>query len=253
MSEQPPKGIFLYSGANRQAKLDQIQSIADTYQIDDLDKHRMDIGAMDATSFMSLCRSEPAASVMRLIVVDQADKLTKTWGEILIANVDSIAKNACVILLAEKALKAGNPLKALKTKLKKETFESTDDTAQKPFALIEALSKQDTAKGLYILHKQLQEGKEPFEMIGLIAWQLQRWMHTRRLLDEGYSGDRLAKALGMSAWQVKKAQEEVRWRSQDQLRGLLEKTWDCDTAMKTGRAQPLPAIEQLLFELCQRN
>lgn len=250
MSASPHFGFYWFYGPNRSAKIERIESLRASVPVAPLDYHRLEAGEISGAEFANLARSNPSSSPLRLIVVDRADKISADWAEHLTAQKDAVLANCCMIFLAEKALKTTHPLKFLKKQLQKESFELAEDPASKPFALVEAIGRRDASRSLYVLHQQLQQGKEPFELIGLIAWQLQRWMHLRRLLDTGYSGQRLAKALGVSAWQAKKLQEEVRWRTQPQLSLLLEKTWDCDTAMKTGRAQPLIAMEQLLFELC---
>ena len=93
-------------------------------------------------------------------------------------------------------------------------------------------------------------GKEPLELLGLVAWQLNRWVLVKRLGGLGYGTERIATVTGFKPWQVERAQAEVARRSLDALQRMLERCWQLDVDAKSGRTVPELAVEQLVLELC---
>ena len=126
-----------------------------------------------------------------------------------------------------------------------------DSAAGKPFALVDALSSRDVPEALCAVHDQLVNGKEPLELLGLVAWQLQRWVTVRRLLDAGHTTAHIAEAAGLRPWQAQRLESQVRNRSLASLQALLARCWQLDTDAKRSAAIPQLAVEQLVLEICK--
>ena len=197
-----------------------------------------------------LCRQAPFSSPARLIVVDQAHRVNERTVEALRDALDVIRRNACVVLLAETELGSKHPLMTLGKAAAVESFAERGVPPFKPFALIEAVGGRDPANALLIMHEQLASGKELLEVLGLLGWQLQRWMTVRRLLALGYDAERIAQVCELKPWQIAKLQTEVAGRPLASLTRLLERCWQVDVDLKTGRAAGAPAVEQLVVEMC---
>ena len=119
------------------------------------------------------------------------------------------------------------------------------------FALVDAIAKRDVATALQAVQEQLAAGKEVLELLGLLVWQLQRWLTVGELVDAGLSRDRIAQRSGLRPWQLERMERELADRPLDALRRALERCWELDVAAKSGRV-PIPrvALEQLIVELC---
>ena len=63
-----------------------------------------------------------------------------------------------------------------------ERFLERDAPSAKPFALVDALGRRDLAGALQAVHQQAGAGQEPLKLVGLVAWQVQRWLVVRRLM-----------------------------------------------------------------------
>ena len=131
-----------------------------------------------------------------------------------------------------------------------ERFPGRNTPAVKPFALTDALGNRDTAGALAAARDQLLTGKEPLELLGLVAWQLNRWVTIKRLGQAGYSAERMVSVTGLHPWQVQRLQSETAHRSLDSLQRILARCWELDVDAKRGRAIPELALEQLLVETC---
>lgn len=118
------------------------------------------------------------------------------------------------------------------------------------FALVDALTARDAAAALKIVDEQLAVGKDVVEIVGLVVWQLQRWLMVARLAATSMPAARIATATGMPAWQVERIQRELAGRSAAWILQMLRRCQELDLASKSGRAIPRLAFEQLIVELC---
>ena len=247
----PRTGLFLFLGPDRAGKLQRIHELERTLQVQALDRHELDGAVTSGADLLALCRQQPALSPVRLIVVDHAHRLDAACIEALIQHAKTITQMACVVLLVETELSVRHALSKESKAITVEQFEGRPVGTSKPFALTDALGQGNVAGALRAAHEQLMEGKEVFELFGLVAWQVQRWVAVKRLAGSGYSADQIAAVTGLRAWHVERLRSEVARRSQEILDRQLESCWKVQRDAKSGRAIPDLALEQLLVELCE--
>ena len=244
-----PRGVHLFLGPDRAGKLQRIQALERSLAVQPLDRHHLDAARTKGAEVVALCRQQPALSPLRLVVVDQAHRLDQACVEALLQHAEVIAQTACVVLLVEQELSARHAL--ARATLPTERFVGRNTIAAKPFALTDALGTRDTTAALASWHDQLLAGREPLEVLGLVAWQLHRWVLIKRLSASGLSEERIAQATGFRPWQVQRAQGEVAQRPLASLQRLLERCWELDVDAKSGRAVPELAVEELIVEVCR--
>ena len=242
--------LYLFLGPDRARKLQRIQELERTLEVAPLDRHQLDAATLPPAQLLALCRQRPAASPRRLIVVEQAHRLDASAVGALVDGAEVIAKSACVVLMVETELGVRHPLSKAQGATATEQFPGRHAAAVKPFALTDALGTRDAVGALAALHDQLSAGKEPLELLGLVAWQLQRWVIVKRLLDAGQTHERIAAATGLRLWQVQRAQAELAQRSLRSLQQTLARCWQLDVDAKRGRAVPELAVEELVLEVC---
>ena len=248
-----PAGVHLFLGPDRVRKLQRLHELERTLGVHPLDRHHVDGAAVGAAPLLSLCRQQPAASPLRLIVVDEAHRLDAAAVDALLRHAETIAKSACVVLLVEAELGVRHALTRVLAQggtLSAEEFPARSSPAAKPFALTEALGRRDAGTALAAARDQLMGGKEPLELLGLVAWQLQRWVVVRRLVDAGLPAERIAVVTGMKPWQVERVCSEISRRPLASLQDLLERCWKLDVDAKRGRTIPELALEQVVLEVC---
>ena len=136
-------------------------------------------------------------SSARLIVIDEAQRLPAACVSGLVHYAEAIAVTACVVLLVEGELSVRSPLTraAHDRVIALERFAGAAEAPAKPFAFLDALGARDRTAALQAVREQVGVGKTPLELIGLAAWQIQRWVVVRQLLDAGLSGAQISAML----------------------------------------------------------
>ncbi len=243
-------GMYLLLGPDRPSKFQRIQRLEQTLGVQPLDRHQLDATTITAPALIALCRQQPATSPVRLIVVDQAHRLDRACVDALLHHAKVMAQSACLVLFVETELNVRHPLLTVGDAMTIERFPGRDTPSAKPFALTDTLGMRDVAGALGATQDQLLAGKEPLELLGLVAWQLQRWVTVKRLQQAGYSVEGIASATSVRPWQIQRLQSEVAARSLASLQGLLERCWQLDVDAKRGRHIPGLAIEQLVLDVC---
>ena len=246
-----PGGCVLFLGPDRPRKLVRIHELERALGIQPFDRHQLDAAATSAKPLAALCRQQPAASPVRLIVIDEAQRLDRACVEALLAHAGVIAKTACVILLVEGELSLRHALAKAGDAMRTERFPGRGLPAAKPFALTDALGTRDVTGALAAVREQLLAGKEPLELLGLIAWQAHRWVTVKRLGRAGYSAERMVSVTGLHPWQVQRLVSEVADRPLGSLQQTLARCWRLDVDAKRGRLIPELALEQLVIETCR--
>lgn len=249
-SAHPPSSLCVFLGADRARKLQRLQELERRLQVQALDRHQIDGARTSAKALLALCRQQPASSPVRLIVVDQAERLDAASFEALNAQREMFQATACVILLVEAAPGARHPLQPLLKQWTVEDFPARETLSAKPFALADALASRNVADALSAARDQYLAGREPLDLFGLVAWQLNRWVTVKRLLGAGQDEAQVAVVVGMKPWQVARVQGEIAGRSLASLDQLLERCWELVRDAKSGRATPEAALEQCVVEVC---
>lgn len=125
------------------------------------------------------------------------------------------------------------------------------DAGRGAFALVEAIGRRQTALALRIAHEQLVAGKDVLELLGMIGWQLQRWVTVGRLLTARMSKPRIESLTGIKAWQLDRVQSELAGRDATVLGDLLGACLALDVGLKTGRVAPRVGLDALIVRLCE--
>lgn len=244
-------GLYLFVGPDRLRKQERLTRLARTLQVHPLDRHVRTAREVSPAQLGTLVREYPALSPLRLIVVEEAHRLSPGCVKLFEAHHKTLAHVACVVLLSEAPLDASQSLLALKPYATVESFEERGRSkASSGFALAEAIARRDVAAALGTVHEQLAEGKDVVELFGLVGWQLQRWLTVSHLKDAGLSAERIAATTGWSIWQLERITRELAGRRTEELRRLTQRCWEADVEVKTGRTIPRLALEQLVVELC---
>jgi DNA polymerase III delta subunit len=246
----PPGGISLFLGPDRQRKLQRLRELERSLKIQPTDSHRLQASAATAAELLALCRQQPLESPIRLVVVDEAHRLSAAAIAALLEHAPTVSQVTRLILLVETELGLRHELGKPHPEIAVERFPAAPETPLKPFALTEALGAGDAAAALRAVQDQLRAGREPLELVGLVAWQVQRWVTVKRLLESGSTLEGIAASTGMQHWQVQRLQSEVARRPLTRLRRSLERCWELDVDAKRGRTSPELAVEQLILELC---
>ncbi len=112
----------------------------------------------------------------------------------------------------------------------------------KIFALTDALAKKDRKKALENLHKALENGEKPAELLGLLAWQIRNLLRFK-------SDPENAADLKLHPFVLEKTREAAKFYELKELRGILAEIIKLDLDFKTGAADEKTALSLLIAGL----
>ncbi len=318
-STPPSGGLLILLGPDRARKLERITAVAHSLAIELLDRNQVHAAQLSAAALGLLLREYPALSPLRLVVVDEAQRLDRTCISLLEDQAKTFTRTTCLILLVEGELPPNHPLTALTSQATCERFSWPEEaevgrwamqyaaghgkrvdasavrelwqgcgadreairtvldqliswvgsrpqmtredvqvflkTPPPPdsFALVHAIAERDAAGALRALQDQSAEGREPFEALGMLVWQLQRWLTVAHWLATGVPRERIETLTGLSNWQLDRVCGELAGRSVAWLQAALSACWELELGLKRGQV-PLArvALEALVMRLCER-
>lgn len=238
-------------GPDRERKRQRIAQLSQALGVHLLDQQRVTAASLSSMNIGALLRQHPSAGPVRLVVIDDAHKIPAAHAAVIESCLDAASTVACVVLLVDgpDGMSIGAPLRKLAARASVERFDAAQASAR-PFALVDAVSRGDAAAALGAMHEQLREGKEEVELVGLLVWQLHRWLTVKRGLETGWPVGRVAELAGIKDWQVERTVQDASAWTSERLSQLLQECWNVDVGIKTGKLVPRVALEALLVRVC---
>jgi len=169
---------------------------------------------LDAAELKKALIALPASSPKRLILIHEADKLSKQNEEILTAFLEEKNDHAVVILEAEGKLKSAFQ-KKISPYVKSFSFEKPE--GGNVWDMTNAMGRRQPAKALKILSELMEDGQHPLQIMGGLVWF---W---------GKNGQRLR---------------------QDRFEKGLLALQEADVNIKRSRMRPDYTMEVLVVRLC---
>ncbi|MBI4353928.1 MAG: hypothetical protein HY595_01695 [Candidatus Omnitrophica bacterium] len=247
-----PGALYCFRGPDRVRKLERIRQLADQLHIDPLDQHLLNAAQVSTSEFLGLIREHPMNSPLRLVVIDEAHRLEEACLKALAEQgAREASQTACVVLLVESDVTKKPAWQALCARASIEEFSEAAAKTPDHFALLNAIARRDVPSALQGLREQLAGGKDEIELLGLIVWQLQRWLTLAHLMTAATPRAQMETAMGWNSWQVERMTGELKGRSVAWLQEALEDCWQLDRDAKSGRRPLLTtALEQMVVSLC---
>jgi DNA polymerase III delta subunit len=244
-------GLYLFLGPDRDRKRARLATLVKTLRVDPLDRHDVSAHELSPSRLLALARQHPAASPVRLVVIHDAHRLDGACLKVFTEQLSVLTQVACLVFLVDAELPVEHPLMRLASSASIERFAGRPvPTPKSPFALVEAMTQRDVATALQALQEQLASGKDVLELLGLLVWQVQRWLTVSHLVEAGVARERIESLTGIRPWQLQRTMAELADWSPALLRRALRRCWELDVAAKTGRTSPRVALEELIVELC---
>jgi DNA polymerase-3 subunit delta len=118
------------------------------------------------------------------------------------------------------------------------------------FELINAISAKDKRNALRLLIRLMEEGKDSFELIGLLRWQFIRLFQADEQLRSGKSEYDVAASFRIPPKYSGKFFSTVRLFAREDKVAYLQMLLDADVSVKKGTACGAEAMENLIIGLC---
>ena len=119
----------------------------------------------------------------------------------------------------------------------------------KVFDMMDALSQRNKTKTMKYYDDLLQLREPAMRLLFLISRQFDILLKVKHALESGADGKKIASAVKIPPFTVKKYIEQCRGYSMEQLLKCLDMCQEADTKIKTGAMRDSMAVEMLILEL----
>lgn len=126
-----------------------------------------------------------------------------------------------------------------------------NEQEQKLFGFIDELSQRRRGAALQSLRRLFADGQAAPYVLFMVARQARLLLNVKELTRQRLRPDEMAKQLGQQPFVVRKAAEQARGFSDEELLALHSRLLELDHATKTGRMEPETGLEMLVIETCR--
>jgi len=117
------------------------------------------------------------------------------------------------------------------------------------FDLVDCVGRRETGRALRLLHRLLDEGEQPLRLLAMLARQIRILIQLREIAEEESDPREMARRLKMHPFVVQKGLAQARNFELDQLEAAHERVVQTDWAIKSGRSDPVLALDMLVVGL----
>lgn len=118
------------------------------------------------------------------------------------------------------------------------------------FELSDALTKKDAGSALEKLAALFRDGARAYEILAVLASQLDRLRRAAALMREGRPGKEIGAELRVHPFFLDKFLGQAKGISADEMREISKRLLSCDEAIKTSQMGERLAVERLVLEIC---
>lgn len=118
------------------------------------------------------------------------------------------------------------------------------------FRFAEALLEKNAEAALEMAATLLREGSKAYEIVGILAGQLDRLRKITVLLERGIPSREIGAQLKIHPFFLEKTLRQAKTVSTKRLRTMFERLSVCDESIKTSSLNDRLALERLVLELC---
>lgn len=122
------------------------------------------------------------------------------------------------------------------------------------FHMVDALGERRARRALGLLHRLLDYQEPPLRILAMITRQFRMIMQCQQLRDEGRSNQQIQEIVGIhQRFIMDKVARQARNFSLPQLKGIYHRLLEVDQQIKTGRMDPVLALDLLVVEVSLRR
>ncbi len=119
------------------------------------------------------------------------------------------------------------------------------------FDLVDAVGGQQFAQAVKMLREMVTYGEPPVRLLFMIARQFRLLLQVKVLHSEGVAESQIAARIKLHPYVTGKCLRQSRNFQREELEQAMAEILNTDAVIKTGRQEPLPALEILLAHLCR--
>ncbi len=128
----------------------------------------------------------------------------------------------------------------------------SDTRVDSVFELANSLGEKDLNKALRNLYALLDDGEAPLVMLAVLARHFRQIWKVRELLEKKTPVQAIGKIAGINPYFLQGIIRQAKNYAVPELKGVFEKFFDLDLALKSSGGKPALLLERLVMELCRR-
>ncbi len=195
----------------------------------------------------------PFSAKSRLVILKDAEKLTEEDRQALVSYFENPSRQSVFVITTKKGLNAADALSIAAKKHAKCVDFSLNTESSLPqneaFKLLDEISLKKQRPALKSLIMLMRDGKEPYEILGLIGWHLRRMGKVKLLIGRGKGKEEIAQDLKWSFNRAQKAMEQSENFTFKELKAAQRLLMETDRNLKRSATPPGVLLESLIMRL----
>jgi len=117
------------------------------------------------------------------------------------------------------------------------------------FKTIDAIAVGDKKSAMRLIHCHLEAGDHPLKILTMISFQFRNLLSVKDLIEKGGHFELIAKKSGLHPYVARKSYFQCQRFSLSELKKIYQKIFQADIDIKTGKADPIAALDLLVADI----
>jgi DNA polymerase III subunit delta len=129
----------------------------------------------------------------------------------------------------------------------------SDTKVDSIFELTDAVGGKDLARALRSLNTILRDGEAPLMVLAMLARHFRQLWRVKELCNRGVPSAEIGKAAGINPYFIKGILEQARNFRIVEFKGIFDRLFATDLALKSSGGKPLNLMECLIMDICGKG
>jgi DNA polymerase-3 subunit delta len=129
----------------------------------------------------------------------------------------------------------------------------SDTKVDTVFELANALGEKETGKALRSLNTILRDGEAPLMVLAMLTRHFRQLWRVKELCEKKVPTQEISRATGINPYFIKGIVEQARNYRLSEFRGIFERFFETDLALKTSGGKPVSLMECLVMDICGKG
>jgi DNA polymerase III subunit delta len=129
----------------------------------------------------------------------------------------------------------------------------SDTKVDTVFELANALGEKEAGKALRSLNTILRDGEAPLMVLAMLTRHFRQLWRVKELCEKKVPAQDISRATGINPYFIKGIVEQARNYRLSEFRGIFERLFATDLALKTSAGKPVNLMECLVMDICGKG
>jgi DNA polymerase-3 subunit delta len=129
----------------------------------------------------------------------------------------------------------------------------SDTKVDTVFELADGLGRKETGKALRSLNTILRDGEAPLMILAMLTRHFRQLWRVKELCEKRVPTQDISKATGINPYFMKGIVEQARNYRLSEFKGIFDRLFETDLALKTSGGKPASLMECLVMDICGKG